>query len=97
MYKKLALGSIRRLSDGATIPPDPANTDYATYLRDVSAGVTVLDEDPVDPKPSLLAQIAALEATQHRAIREHVCGDLSALGRIKGIDNAIKAIRERLV
>jgi hypothetical protein len=31
-------GSIRRDSDGAFIPADPANTDYAAYLEWVAAG-----------------------------------------------------------
>ena len=33
-------------SDGANIPPDPANTDYAAYLAWVAAGNT---PTPVDP------------------------------------------------
>jgi hypothetical protein len=32
------LVSIKRLSDGASIPIDPANTDYQQYLKWVEAG-----------------------------------------------------------
>ena len=32
--------SVKRLSDGASIPFDPANTDYQAYLKWVEAGNT---------------------------------------------------------
>lgn len=34
---------IRRLADGACIPPDPRNTDYQDYLVWVDAGNTAPD------------------------------------------------------
>jgi hypothetical protein len=45
MYKlhnnwKNEVVSIKRLSDGASIPLDPANTDYQEYLRWLEAGNT---------------------------------------------------------
>jgi fructose-specific phosphotransferase system component IIB len=46
MYKLTNHNSIKRLSDNATIPPDPANRDYAEYLEWVAAGNNPL---PVDP------------------------------------------------
>lgn len=37
---------IRRISDGATIPPDPNNMDYAAFLEWVAAGNTPATYDP---------------------------------------------------
>ena len=37
---------IRRLSDGANIPPDPSNTDYAAYLEWVAKGNTPTEWTP---------------------------------------------------
>ena len=38
MYQIEQYGNIKRLSDGASIPLDPANTDYQAYLAWVEAG-----------------------------------------------------------
>jgi hypothetical protein len=40
MYQLTTGDTILRTSDGAFIPPDPANTDYAAYLEWVEAGNT---------------------------------------------------------
>ncbi len=55
MYKKLPKvlfgdvlqeqSLIKRLSDNALIPFDPANTDYAEYLKWLEAGNTPLPPD----------------------------------------------------
>ena len=37
--------SVRRLSDGASIPFDPANTDYQEYLKWLDEGNQVLPPD----------------------------------------------------
>jgi len=54
MYKKLndlmnggESPSVKRLSDGAFIPFDPANTDYQEYLKWLEDGNTPLPADEV--------------------------------------------------
>jgi hypothetical protein len=49
MYKLTHHGSIQRLTDNASIPPDPANTDYANYLDWLAAGNTPEPADPLPP------------------------------------------------
>jgi hypothetical protein len=41
------VGSIRRVSDNASIPLDPANTDYQAYLAWLAEGNEPLPADPV--------------------------------------------------
>ena len=51
MYQLTTSTSIKRLSDGAFIPPDPANTDYAAYLAWLEEGNTPLPAPP-EPEPA---------------------------------------------
>jgi hypothetical protein len=51
MYKLTNTDSIIRIADGASIPANPANTDYAEYLLWVKAGNTATAADAI-PDPT---------------------------------------------
>ena len=53
--------TIKRLSDNAFIPPDPANTDYQKYLLWLEEGNEPLPPDP-EPTPEPLTAQQKLEA-----------------------------------
>lgn len=61
MYKLTPYSSIIRSIDGACIPADPANTDYAAYLAWLAEGNTPEPAD-VPPPPTKAERIRALEA-----------------------------------
>lgn len=64
-YELLWTGYIRRLADGAQIPPSPDNRDYLKYLDWVAAGNTAaVIGEPVAPPDPDVAFVAALDAAQ---------------------------------
>lgn len=80
MYKINTSTSITRLIDGASIPADPANTDYAAYLQWLAAGNTPEPAD-IPPPPTALEQIRALEQAHD--------DDQRKLNRQAAIDTAL--------
>jgi len=57
MYKLAEPVGVIRFSDGAFIPPDPANTDYAAYLEWVAAG----NEPEPAPEPVAPVELTPAE------------------------------------
>jgi len=54
-YQLTATDSVIRTEDGATIPADPANRDYAEYLQWVEDGGVpdpYVEPEPVPPQPT---------------------------------------------
>jgi hypothetical protein len=46
LYKSITgFESVLRLSDNASIPFDPANTDYANFKKDLANGAELQDAD----------------------------------------------------
>lgn len=60
-YQLTHYETIKRISDNAFIPQDPANTDYQEYLRWLEEGNEPLPPDPI-PEPEPLTPLQKLEA-----------------------------------
>lgn len=61
-YQLTGSDIIRRTADGASIPPDPANIDYAAYLDWLAAGNTP-EPAPEPPAPEPLTPAEKLAAS----------------------------------
>lgn len=83
MYKLDKFGGIIRTIDGASIPADPNNLDFAAYLEWEAKGNTPLPyvQTPVDLKAAARAELATTDAGMAR-IAEDLIGALIAKGVI---------------
>lgn len=89
-YQLTPYGSIKRLTDGASIPADEQNADYREFLRWKAAGNEPL---PVDPprEPTALEKITSLERTEGqgvyvRGVREFMLGMAQVIAAQGGPD-----------
>jgi hypothetical protein len=68
-YQLTATDIILRTKDGAGIPPDPANRDYAEYLAWVEAGGVADPYVPPEPDPPQPTEGQALLYDHENRIR----------------------------
>lgn len=97
-YKLLAYGVLR--SDGASIPLDLANSDYAQYQEWVKdGGVPTPMDAPTSAQNNapVLQEIAALEASQGRAIREATLAIPGAVDKLTALNSKIVDLRKQIV
>lgn len=79
IYQLTNTTSIKRLSDGAFIPADPANSDYQQYLAWLAEGNTPL---PVDPPTPAQIKAECIAGTQRR---------LDTFAQTRGYDGILSA------
>ena len=96
MYQLTNTSTITRLTDSANIPADPANTDYAQYLRWVAEGNTPLPyvEPPVGI-PTIVTMVQARLALNQLNLLEPVEIAMASLPRAAQIEWEFRATVQR--
>jgi len=86
------------LATGAVVdyqPPQPSS-DHEWNAASKRWQLTAAVAAKQAARAAALGQIAMLEASQHRAVREAALGDPAAAATLKAIDDQIKALRAQL-
>lgn len=81
MYQLTTNTTILRVQDGAGIPADPSNSDYAAYLIWLEQGNTPAPytPPPVDRKAEIIASLADIDRRRIRPLAEGDAAFLAAL------------------
>jgi hypothetical protein len=100
MYKLTKTTAITRIPDGASIPADPKNSDYAAYLKWVSEGNAAAPADVVVPAvPTIVemaqARLALLHAGYLATVNTAIAAMPGAAGDAARIEWEFRATVER--
>ena len=96
MYQLTNSTTIIRLADSANIPADPANTDYANYLKWVEEGNVPLPYvEPPKPIPTVVTMVQARLALHQMNLLEPVEIGISTLDRAAQIEWEFRATVQR--
>ena len=92
MYKLTNTSAFIRTTDGACIPADPGNNDYANCLKWIAAGNTPLPVDVPAWTPAKEAELSAMRGTFEKTINR-LMGIAARLGRAGDAPGALSCDR----
>lgn len=96
MYQLTNYTNIIRLSDSASIPVDPANTDYAQYLIWTSKGNTPFPYvEPAAPPPTVVTMVQARLALLAIGLLDDVEAGISSMSKAAQIEWEFRPTVER--
>lgn len=98
MYKLTSTNTVIRIADGAFIPPDPANVDYAVYMEWIAEGNA---PEPADPPPNprkeeIRARLAQIDLDSVRPLRAVASGASTQFDRDKLVALDVEAAKLRM-